>query len=1291
LNLELLKLHLENEHFSENNLKIEIGGKNILMKLILQKRHHTLKYMLSHSKITKDIVSFISSNKQSVLGYALTNDKRSAIELLNSNKLTKDIFAYQEDNPNKKNIIYYGIKKLSELEFNNLVLSHRYFSQDILFQKTFNKYSIDWILEKYPLLLRNFPKMKWFTPEIFSLADSNGINVFVNLISLVNDEKILESLLVDNKNLIKDLFYLKNNLCDNIITFLPYANTKLNPEIIINKILELEILTQEMIESANNKGENILFLIGNKYQYNTTFNLIVQKYMSSKLLNLLTENNETVIMSACCDEKYSVEKFNLIMDSGLVTEENFTQENINGVNLFTLACSQGNIELVKLIYDHNLFNSEMFNIIDFEGYNCLMRSLYSKDIFSFILESNFFEKSMFYKISLTGENLLFLSALSNDNVTKIILSSDYLTREMLEMPSKNNHTVLSILSDKQTDILKLILKNKHFNIDSLGITNKIDKSNVVQYHFLENNMSLIKIFIDEKIDIGRFLFSDNLSSLYLKLCENENFLNIILDNDVLTQDILKKVDNEKNNILFYIFDICSIDICKKLDAKNLLQENILCEQNNFGDNILHISTKSLTHSYEKINLLLDNDSVGDNLMTCKNKEELIPMFCESIDKTYEYAKHDKCTEKVLLTLIPSIGASKISMLTPLMIACAIEDNHLIDLLLANKNMCNDIFNFKNNDNISAISISAQSEHLLFKKMFESQFFSHESIKYNFSNNQNILQILVSAQHHENLKLVLESNYNLTELFKYSNGSSNKNIISCATSNESLFNKIYTCKYFSKKMLFEYDHLGHNAIMSAFATNINVSKTLIDSPYWENLKYTKDSDNDFLLLFLNLNPELLETLVDDDKIDNKMLSMTNKFRENWFHSIICENNNLFDSILKTDLDFESLLYGRDKNGNTPLHNLLIKNVNTIRIKKLVDMKIITNKLMEIKNNEGKNIFSLALEKNSKVANYLIKSNLVSKLCLNQKDSDQNNVLMYCIRYNPQLLKKVLSLKDINRKLFSERNNKNWNYLMHASRYSAKSINVLRESEYFKMDDMWNGHTEHGSVLTVASRYNHKSLEHLLNINNIPEKIIKTVYKSKSFVDYACLENEESVKILINSEYDFTDLFFYNDIKYDLPIILACKDQPNAIKYILDSKYGSYEMITVKSLDNRSLIFNAYDTQPLALAHILNSKHCTSLVLNTPDINGYKLYDKLKIIYPTLIDCKDIFNRFPHMYVKNIKSGDNDPMECNICYEYRASVLFYPCCHTCCVTCSMKLSKCHMCRGAIDDKKLLFDEQ
>jgi hypothetical protein len=161
-----------------------------------------------------------------------------------------------------------------------------------------------------------------------------------------------------------------------------------------------------------------------------------------------------------------------------------------------------------------------------------------------------------------------------------------------------------------------------------------------------------------------------------------------------------------------------------------------------------------------------------------------------------------------------------------------------------------------------------------------------------------------------------------------------------------------------------------------------------------------------------------------------------------------------------------------------------------------------------------------------------------------------------------------------------------------------------------------------------------------------------------------------------------------------ICIASKYQPKALKYILDSKdisdYSKYNILSYE-MEKMNCAEIGFRFQPLSLLHILKSDYCKSSIIDKADDSGYTIYSKLKNEYRDLEneEFKNIDNKLPIMKHENIVAdNEDDPMLCPICYEFKKRVVFLPCSHQTCVSCSIRTKSCAMCRTEITKRKILY---
>ena len=135
----------------------------------------------------------------------------------------------------------------------------------------------------------------------------------------------------------------------------------------------------------------------------------------------------------------------------------------------------------------------------------------------------------------------------------------------------------------------------------------------------------------------------------------------------------------------------------------------------------------------------------------------------------------------------------------------------------------------------------------------------------------------------------------------------------------------------------------------------------------------------------------------------------------------------------------------------------------------------------------------------------------------------------------------------------------------------------------------------------------------------------------------------------------------------------------------SKYGGYNFLfKYGNIGFKNLLEKAYDCQPKSLLILL--KYSDKFSFNKEYINNMMI--KINKIFPNINNYNDLKNN-KLFNNKNIYSKDNTINNlCNICYSYESNIIFLPCYHKCCISCSIKISNCHICREKIEERKYIY---
>ena len=91
-------------------------------------------------------------------------------------------------------------------------------------------------------------------------------------------------------------------------------------------------------------------------------------------------------------------------------------------------------------------------------------------------------------------------------------------------------------------------------------------------------------------------------------------------------------------------------------------------------------------------------------------------------------------------------------------------------------------------------------------------------------------------------------------------------------------------------------------------------------------------------------------------------------------------------------------------------------------------------------------------------------------------------------------------------------------------------------------------------------------------------------------------------------------------------------------------------------------------------------------HTDKFVSQEMIDSLKIDFeiPNINSFLDLKTNYPITNEVDVLCDSNDKNACTVCVSKHKKVLFVPCHHSCCASCSLRLNKCHICRQNITSK-------
>lgn len=1237
---------INSEYFSKEILLCSVGDVDIFSEAIVS-NINVLPLLINAVDNISDILILQGYN---MLQYCVKHNIDVATNILNK-QIDNNILLLKDEN--EMNLLMYILKicrKDNEESYDDIIniIIDKYLTKELLLDTDNNDISTCEYAFKYA------PEKFFDFCEMHELLD-NYIS-FYNIVFICKNEDIVRKILykfrkkINNNPSILHLI-IKHNV-DNL-----------------NYVLELDSITEDVFNAKDSDNNNILSsAIKHNAKCSTIISILLNRYFSSEMLMARDSEGNTPLITAVCSYYNAVR---LILSSNYMTKEIFEKSVYPDEDLLTLACRKSNdIKVINILRRSKFYDSSYFSRTDYSNYTCLTYALEnSPEIAEYMLNDELCTAEM-YK-SEVQKYLLHKDDMSPD-ILRIIVdtpycNSDILKELFLDSISMNvNLTRHIIRSDKCT---KEVIFSK-------------DKDNNNCFHIADNlgYYSLINDILDSKFNCCELIIEENNEgrSLLKSLVDKESY-NLIL---LCLKEFDKIGDTDR---LWYILSTLKDDVPLLLILS--INYNILKE-------ILSLQNISI---YEAINNLVDNNNLSCLHYVANSSMNLD----QKIDILNILAKGDM-VDSMIIKKYDNIGNTFLNYCPPLL-GVVLEYDHLCT---------RELFEGCNNVGYNTLSFVLSEYTSLAKKLLESKYVTKDiltptNLFIALGNDSRAIDIILESELCDNniinstladnipllvfailqnninyVKKLLDSPYDLSESFNMKD-SLMRNIITISIHiSLDMFDIILNSKYFKKDLLLEKDIYGHNAISYTLCKSLDALKYMINNNIWESdMILQRDNSGDTLLMCCINDSVVIEYLSDNNMINNDIIKERNNIDQTCLHIFMTKNDQCM-KILSDRYDLRETLKYQDKYGNTCMHAGAIIQNNAI-MKDILNSDNITSDVFDIQNNDKKTILMLAMENDLDVTFTILNHPRFNKESLYITDKNGNNALMYAVRYFPDVINKILELagKDI----LDKRNNKYETAVMYASYYSLRSTKILLLNINIELKHLYNGHTDHPSILTIAMRYQPLVVKLLMDIQPDENIIICNDEDGYNAVKIGCIYNSESLKYLLNSTYRLDILF--NNIYTPHPIILAARYQPDAVKYILESEYGSSKLFDIE-WEDKTCINEAFDNQPKALCHIIRSKHLTEEILSREDAGGCTLLYRIKRIYRSKVDnIHDVLN-LELADSKNIIADDNDPNICNICYTYKKNIIISPCFHTLCVGCAFKIKRCPMCKKDIEHRSEIF---
>jgi hypothetical protein len=1219
-------------------------NKNILYNKFFNNVH--IIKILVNSNNTKiiNLMEEIFLNNKNILLKIFDNNINIVTEVLKSKYMTNDLLLEKYNNVT----LIEKIKKIGNLDF-KYIKSFVLIVKELINCKLINKeivyeYGLDiFIVKNYVEFVHILFDRNLIINPIKILKLMVSLNYFDRIYKLIEDKYINISLFINNLDMIKKMIYHNEKFLilfiSNIIfehdiikvftnkyNIIDWSNNVINYPIkkhIILKLLKNKFLTTRLLNNFNIIYGSILNNI-NSWE---TFEILI-KTRTDFNHNLIykIKNNQT---------NFFMESYFILSDEKIVeyllNSESYTEDKYIILLKSMVLCDKDffqskKINLLKLIINCK-YSDERLLQLEFDNKNNLLMYVIKKKYDSLI--KNIIEhKSMTNEIlsykNIYGNNCLMLALMNNINCDYII-ESKHFNSDMLITKNKNNISVIDILYKYNVNI-NLVIKYLNSYPDINSLKHKYTGGNTILHKLIKNKVNFNKIInLVDKFGIEILLIKNNYNLTCLHIISQVYGYN----------DILKLIEliNKKPNIwkteYLYITNkynkIPLINIIERFAYDDKLNENI-------------IKYKIITEDKFKFKITEKNIYLIEQIIDSNYR--LLSLF-EKYNFNIDRLLHIKSETKNFPIFHNLVYKS-----------CGNND---IDL---SKYLTNKMINFICENNKKLLSNYIIYDTKLFINL----------VKNNVIKNRDIQNIIVT----ELIFLDDIINYlieNKIELF------TEKILLDCIE--KCLYNKLTLINKFC-----DYYNLLSNELKS----NPEKLKKFINCKY--NLNFLLQNNllmdnilsiNNYEILFKSNNYLIMDKLI--NIIDIKNLS---KIKYN--DTLLLNKLSLYPHIVYN-------LIKKYKDENNDINNLIIfDNNNKIYIDVLIDNNFIDDVLKILDLYSGEIIYKLI------VRNNIINDKLIKKLCetnellnilnkidislyelLSKCDNKNNNMLYYIYKYSLSLFNKLLD-DVIDYKLLINNNKNNIDLIKIITKDNFK----LLEKILVKIKDRYEYFDE---CFIIACKYNSKSLRILLNnvtINFLHYGLIE--YENNkypaNYFQIACRYNSDAVKLLLeNNEIDLEEvieeIYDKNNISFN-SLKLAILYQPLALKYILDNdKYINKNIIlqTNKIMKDGCLL-EALTKQIASYPLLFESKYITCI-----------------LYHPTHGNINDKYNYIINNYDKNIDklltsidvpTNLEDNELCTICYENKYRIIFSPCEHKSCITCSIKIHKCHQCREIIKDK-------
>jgi len=1185
------------------------------------------KFLTDLNSLNDSIITYAAKFNLEVLEYLVTN-------FINLNTLI-DI-----KNDDSKNYLYYILNKdLNNDKFINLILKlieNKFITKEILKENYTEDESILKKCTQYNFLFNTLFNLSIIDQAIF-LFDKNLIHYLYkneNLIEILNSKLVVD--LIKKKEITnKTLYLLISKICK--------ENNNYINKVIFADIFSLGIVELLDIINYNDNGitildeiksNNLKFLLDNKFLKKETFN--------NKNNNIL-ENSNYIFKNIILN---NYENVKLLCDNKYLTKEMFEERN-EDLNIIYYSVVNGYSDILNYLINHKFFNLDLIKYCNSYNQNLLMILMTEKQI-SGCLEKILNLCKDNYDILEHYDNnkwnLFMYACYYSEHFVSFMIKENFINEKIINSITKSNTTCLITLILKNSPSFKNIILHEKFDINLINTLNKNNISIFTYVDYIPNDLFLYILSLDI-IDYNLFTIVSNTNIcplLNLPLCYFEIFTQIIED-EKMTSDKLLTTDNNGKNILTSCLYNKSKECFDFLVNSKKVNSELFFNVDNNNRNFLFYLDPLLIGS-EFLEYMFKNYD-GNKILEYR-----------------DYFDYDILTYYITNNYVDYV-------------------KYIINTDFFKENIFNEIFE----NNFYFMSIVSCSNIEIINLILNHKYFKNEYlVRFNYDYSIPLFSSLET----EIFELFLDRMYSLKNYilnisdYEYSYL---LNLI-CTLSVEK-FKLLINNEYFTLDLLKKKDIVGHSLLTYLCVDNAELFELLIQTDKFNNkLLLDEDIDKENILMFCKDNYDSFIVLKNNFKDWNHLLNKKNTLNENPLFLLIKSNSTKIIEFLVKYFCLNKLLKQQNVYGDTSLH---INNLNFKSVKIILENTFFDRNILNIKNNKQQNCFMLACQNNIKLAKYMLESDFINTKLLLENDYEGNNILYYIhkskLKNKINFLEYILNSKYFNIKLINNRNLLNETIFFSICKSDPKFLDLLLNIEGYDYNLFTKNHTDYNTCLIISGQYNEECFKKLINWDRFDKKLLcyKDSNSKLDFFSSVCKYNTDLVSYIItNDKIDITNDIYRENMGIELLFNLLCKD-PYSFKKLINSKYSSYKLINYLFMNNNFLL-KCWDFQPIVVLFLLENKYFK--------INNYKfeIDELLKKINKNLdkkIKVNEI-SSLPLIKNVNIQCEEDDISVCQICYGFKSNVIFENCHHSCCLACNFKINKCHICRGNIDNKFLLY---